>query len=124
MEPAVAFGKVLRRMRKRAALTQERLAFEAELRRTYVSILELGQQQPSLSTILKIAAALGCSSSELMAAVEAEMAPKVISQCNLICFQQSWPEDLEILARVLFACTATGFVGAMSYLMLNLLVAR
>jgi hypothetical protein len=28
------------------------------------------------------------------------------------------------LARVLFACTATGFVGAMSYLTLNWLVAR
>lgn len=74
MEPAVAFGKVLRRMRKRAALTQEQLGFDAELRRTYVSILELGQQQPSLSTILKISVALGCTGSELMAAVEAEMA--------------------------------------------------
>lgn len=73
MEPAVAFGRVLRRMRRRAALTQEQLGFEAELRRTYVSILELGQQQPSLATILKIAAALGCSASELMAQVEAEM---------------------------------------------------
>lgn len=73
MEPAVAFGKVLRRMRKRAALTQEQLGFDAELRRTYVSILELGQQQPSLATILKIAAALGCSASELMAQVEKEM---------------------------------------------------
>jgi len=60
-------------MRRRAALTQEQLGFEAELRRTYVSILELGQQQPSLATILKIAAALGCSASELMAQVEAEM---------------------------------------------------
>lgn len=73
MEPAVAFGRVLRRMRKRAALTQEQLSFDAELRRTYVSILELGQQQPSLSTILKIAAALGCSASELIASVEAEI---------------------------------------------------
>lgn len=76
MEPAVAFGKVLRRMRKRAALTQEQLGFDAELRRTYVSILELGQQQPSLSSILKIAAALGCSAAQLMSEVEAEMVPK------------------------------------------------
>ncbi len=73
MEPAVAFGRVLRRMRKRAALTQEQLGFEADLRRTYVSILELGGQQPSLSTILKIAAALGCTASELVASVEAEI---------------------------------------------------
>jgi len=29
------------------------------LRRTYVSLLELGRQQPSLTTILKLATALG-----------------------------------------------------------------
>lgn len=74
MDAAVAFGKVLRRMRRGAALTQEQLGFEADLRRTYVSILELGEQQPSLSTILKIASALGCSAAELMIQVEAELA--------------------------------------------------
>lgn len=47
MDEAVAFGKVLRRLRKEAGLTQEQLGLEADLRRTYVSILELGQQQPS-----------------------------------------------------------------------------
>lgn len=73
MEPAVAFGKVLRRLRLEVGLTQEQLGFEAELRRTYVSILELGQQQPSLSSILKLAKALGCSAQELIAAVEAEL---------------------------------------------------
>lgn len=74
MEPAVAFGRVLRRLRIKAGLTQEKLGFEAELRRTYVSILELGEQQPSLTTILKVAKALGCSGQELIAAVESELA--------------------------------------------------
>lgn len=73
MEPAVAFGKVLRRLRIEAGMTQEKLGFEADLRRTYVSILELGQQQPSLSSILKIAKALGCSGQALIGAVEAEL---------------------------------------------------
>lgn len=73
MEPAVAFGIVLRRLRIEAGLTQEKLGFDADLRRTYVSILELGQQQPSLSTILKIAKALGCSGHDLIAAVETEL---------------------------------------------------
>jgi transcriptional regulator with XRE-family HTH domain len=71
LEPAIAFGKVVRQLRLSRGLTQEQLGFEADLRRTYVSILELGQQQPSLSSILKIAKALGCSGQELMAAVEA-----------------------------------------------------
>ena len=70
MEPAVAFGKILRQLRQDAGLTQEALSFEANLRRTYVSILELGQQQPSLTTILKLAAALDRSGSELVKLVE------------------------------------------------------
>ena len=54
-------------------MTQEELGFEADLRRTYVSILELGQQQPSLSTILKTSAALKISGSKLLALVEDEL---------------------------------------------------
>ena len=73
MEPAVAFGKVLRRLRKRAGLTQEQLGFEADLRRTYISILELGQQQPSLATILSLAGALSVSAKELIEQVEEEL---------------------------------------------------
>jgi len=74
LEPVVAFGKVLRKLRVEAGLTQEDLGLEADLRRTYVSILELGQQQPSLTTIFKLAKALNCSAMELIGMVEAEMA--------------------------------------------------
>ena len=73
MEPAVAFGMVLRRLRQEASLTQEELGFEADLRRTYVSVLELGQQQPSLTTILTLSKALNLTASEIMAMVEAEL---------------------------------------------------
>lgn len=66
MDAGIAFGKVLRRLRMEAGLTQEELGFEAELRRTYVSILELGQQQPSLTTIIKIAQALKRTPGSLM----------------------------------------------------------
>ncbi len=31
-----------------------------------------------------------------------DMRPKLLSQCNLICFNQQWPEDTEILARILY----------------------
>lgn len=73
LEPGIAFGKVLRRLRQEAGLTQEQLGFEADLRRTYVSILELGQQQPSLATILRIAAALKLSAKDLVGLVEEEL---------------------------------------------------
>lgn len=73
MDAADAFGKVLRRLRKEAGLTQEELGFEADLRRTYISILELGQQQPSLATILKLAKPLKQSAQEIVGMVEAEI---------------------------------------------------
>ena len=73
MEPAVAFGRVLRRLRKKKGLTQEELGLEAELRRTFVSILELGQQQPTLTTILKLAKVLDSKPSKILELVEQEM---------------------------------------------------
>lgn len=76
MEPAVAFGIVLRRLRRKAGLTQEQLGFEADLRRTYVSILELGQQQPSLGTVLKLSAALHVPAYQLIKLTERELGGK------------------------------------------------
>lgn len=73
MDAGIAFGKVIRRLRVDAKLTQEQLGFEAELRRTYVSILELGQQQPSLTTIIKVAQALNLTPGNLMDMVTDEI---------------------------------------------------
>jgi len=74
LDAAAAFGVVLRKLRKTAGLTQEELAFEAGLRRTYVSILELGQQQPSLTTVLKLATALRRPAAEVVDLVETQLA--------------------------------------------------
>ncbi len=70
MNTSVSFGKVIRKLRLEQGLSQEQLGFEAELRRTYISILELGQQQPSLTTIFKLAKALNISASSLIRYVE------------------------------------------------------
>lgn len=70
MDIAQAFGKVLREMRIEAGLTQEQLGFEAGVCRTFVSILELGEQQPTLTTITKLASALAVKPSALVARVE------------------------------------------------------
>jgi len=70
MDVAIAFGKVIRELRVKAGLTQEQLGFEADLRRTFISILELGQQQPTLTTIMKLAFALGTTASAIIATVE------------------------------------------------------
>lgn len=66
------FGTVLRRLRKQALLSQEQLGFEAGLERNFISMLELGQRQPTLTTVEKISVALKMTASELVAQVEAE----------------------------------------------------
>ncbi len=70
MDVAQAFGKVLREVRLEAGLTQEQLGLEAGVRRTFVSLLELGEQQPTLTTIVKLADALNIKPSELVARAE------------------------------------------------------
>lgn len=67
-----AFGIALRKLRLAKKLTQEQLGFEAGLRRTLISSLELGEKQPSLSTIKKIADVFDISISKLLQKVEDE----------------------------------------------------
>lgn len=74
MEAAEAFGLVLRARRLDAGLTQEQLAFEAEIQRVYVSKLELGQYQPTLTMLLTLAKALNCAASDLIVEVEQQLA--------------------------------------------------
>jgi len=59
LEPAVAFGLVLREARKSAGLTQEQLALTAEIERNYVSLIERGINQPTIKMLFKLAGPLG-----------------------------------------------------------------
>ncbi|MDC6536617.1 helix-turn-helix domain-containing protein [Pseudomonas syringae] len=60
-----AFGKALREFRKKRCLTQETLAFEAGLDRTYISVLELGRRSPTIDTLISLCEVLGISLVEL-----------------------------------------------------------
>ncbi len=66
----IAFGIALRRARKACRLSQEKLAFEAELQRNYISLMELGTNQPTITTIFKLAKALKIKPHELIAQAE------------------------------------------------------
>jgi len=72
----VVFGIVLRRVRKEANLSQEALALEADLQRNYISLIELGINQPTITTIFKLARALKIQPNELISLVEQEMKTK------------------------------------------------
>ena len=68
--PNITFGKVLRKLRKDAGLSQEKLALEANIQRNYVSLIELGHNQPTITPIFKLAEALGIKPSKLIHLVE------------------------------------------------------
>jgi transcriptional regulator with XRE-family HTH domain len=71
VKPEIAFGQVLREERKKAGLSQEKLASESNLDRTYISLLERGLRQPSLSSIIQISKALNISAVRIISQVEA-----------------------------------------------------
>ena len=70
---AIAFGRVLRKLRKEMGLSQEALGLEAGLQRNYISSLELGEKQPSLASIYKLAFALNIKAGKLIALVDTEL---------------------------------------------------
>jgi transcriptional regulator with XRE-family HTH domain len=59
-------GTTLRRLRTAKDMSQAELARRAKLTRVYVTRLEAGQQDPSLSTINALAKALGVEVWELL----------------------------------------------------------
>ncbi|WP_416381016.1 helix-turn-helix domain-containing protein [Hymenobacter sp. GOD-10R] len=69
-DPIKAFGVVVREARNEQRLSQEELAFESNLDRTFISLLETGKKQPSLLTIFQLATALRISPSDLLKRVE------------------------------------------------------
>lgn len=67
------FGKVLREMRDENHISQEKLAEYCDLDRTYISLLERGLRQPTITTIFKLAKALNISPSALIEMVERQI---------------------------------------------------
>ena len=61
------FGATLRVERIARKLTQQQLAFDAELSLTYIGEIERGQRMISLDTLRRLAAALNITSAELLA---------------------------------------------------------
>lgn len=70
MDHKQAFGAALREQRTRKRLSQDELASIASLDRTYISLLELGQNSPTLETIHKLANALEIRISALILRME------------------------------------------------------
>ncbi len=70
MEPRKRFARNLRKHRVENGLSQGALAMRAQLHRTEISLLERGAREPRLSTIVRLARALGTTPAELVQGVE------------------------------------------------------
>jgi transcriptional regulator with XRE-family HTH domain len=74
--PNVALGRALRGLRQAAGMSQEQLGLEAGVQRNFISLIERGENQPTVTTIFKLAGALGVRASDLVVAAELEMVAK------------------------------------------------
>lgn len=68
------FGQVLRELREEKKLSQEKLAEYCDLDRTYISLLERGLRQPTITTVFSLSKALDIQPSTLVQIVEAKLA--------------------------------------------------
>ena len=69
-----AFAQVLAELPRTGGLTQEALAHEAGIDRTFVGLLETGRRQPTLSVLFALAGALGVKPEKLIAETCSRMA--------------------------------------------------
>lgn len=70
----VTVGQVIRKFRTQKHMTQELLSGFAGIARSHLSMIENGTKQANMETIWRIALALEMSPSQLIAAIEDEIA--------------------------------------------------
>jgi len=68
-----AFSEVLRELRELRGISQEALAAKSDLDRTYISLLERGQRQPTLKSISSLANALETTLTEFARQIECKL---------------------------------------------------
>jgi transcriptional regulator with XRE-family HTH domain len=68
-------GRVVRQLREASGLSQEELAAEAGLHRTYISLVERGRRNITVDALSQIAEALGVYPSRLIAEAEKDSPP-------------------------------------------------
>ncbi|NET26873.1 helix-turn-helix domain-containing protein [Okeania sp. SIO1I7] len=67
-----ALGRLIKQRRIKLGISQEELGFRSNLDRTYISGLERGVRNPSLTALVNLAGGMGISVSELLDNLEAE----------------------------------------------------
>ena len=73
LDPCIV-GRGIQQFREQRKLSQEVVSGFADIGRTHLSAIERGERKPTLETFFHISEALNVRPSELMAAIEAEIA--------------------------------------------------
>jgi transcriptional regulator with XRE-family HTH domain len=68
-EVAASFGQNLRRIRRRAGLSQDELAVRASLHRTEIGMLENGKRLARIDTLIQLSGAMAIDPNELIAGI-------------------------------------------------------
>ena len=66
MDVRKRLARNMRKVRTERGLSQEQLAFDCELHRTYISGVERGVRNPTVTVVEKIATALKVTASDLL----------------------------------------------------------
>jgi transcriptional regulator with XRE-family HTH domain len=95
---SVKFGKEVRRRRKALAMTIEELAERSGLTPNYVGTVEIGDRDPSLSTLVALARGLSVSPGELVGGFD-RLSPAALEAARL--FEGVGPDVQEAVVRLL-----------------------
>ena len=66
MDVRSRLGANVKRLREQLGLSQEQLAFDAEMHRTYISGIERGVRNPTVTVLERLAMALKTKSADLL----------------------------------------------------------
>jgi transcriptional regulator with XRE-family HTH domain len=72
------FGRRLRELREKYGVTQKQLSIATGLTEGYISNMERGLKVPSLTTILRLAVALGCNVTQLVSIFDQTNLPSIL----------------------------------------------
>ena len=78
MEPdrlKMRFGTVLKELRLKKQVSQEKLALESGIDRTYISLLEQGKRNATIKVLFLLCETLGIKPSEFLVLVESSVLP-------------------------------------------------
>ncbi|HVU05521.1 MAG TPA: helix-turn-helix transcriptional regulator [Polyangiaceae bacterium] len=95
------FGQEVRRRRKALGLTIEELSERSGLTPNYVGTVEIADRDPSLSTVVALARALGTSPGELLGGGAGHLSPMALEAARL--FDSAGAEVQDAVLRLLRA---------------------